>query len=109
RAGANGALGGATCPHLAGTSKNEAALVVTTSSLPGGTKGVAYTATLAGSGGYPPYTWSRTAGSLPPGVSLFGGGKITGKPTAAGTYTFTVEATDAIGAEALRRLRHAIA
>ena len=65
--------------------------------------------TLAGSGGYPPYTWLRTAGSLPPGVSLFRGGKITGKPTTAGTYTFTVEATDALGATAMRSLSITIA
>ena len=71
-----------------------AALTITTASLPGGTVGTAYDATLAASGGAPPYTWSISAGSLPAGLTLSSGGAISGTPTAAGTSNFTVQVTD---------------
>ena len=58
--------------------------------------GSAFNETLAVIGGKAPYTWSVTAGSLPVGLAL---GKVTGtisgKPSVAGTSTFTVTATDA--------------
>lgn len=45
-----------------------------------------------------PYIWSIVSGSLPPGIELDEcTGIISGEPTAGGTYTFTVRATDAIG------------
>ncbi len=44
-------------------------LSISTSSLPPGTVGVVYSATLAGSGGTPPYTWLVTP-SLPTGLTL---------------------------------------
>ena len=70
-------------------------LNITTASLSGGTLGVAYSATLAASGGTPPYMWSIASGSLPGGLSLTTAtGAITGTPTAAGTFSFTVQATD---------------
>ena len=73
-----------------------AALNIDTTSLPGGTVGVAYSQGISASGGTPPYGWSVTAGSLPPGLSINAGtGAITGTPTTAGTYAFTVGATDA--------------
>ena len=67
-------------------------LAITTTSLPNGTKGDAYSATLAASGGTLPYTWS-IIGSLPSGLSLNPStGIITGIPTsAAGTFSFTVQ------------------
>ncbi|MEP7338784.1 MAG: putative Ig domain-containing protein [Acidobacteriota bacterium] len=67
--------------------------VVTLSSLPGGTAGTAYnpTVTVSPSGGS--YTFAVTAGSLPPGLSLATGGAITGTPTQAGTFNFTITAT----------------
>jgi YVTN family beta-propeller protein len=67
---------------------------VTTGSLPSGTVGSAYSATLAGSNGVTPYSWTVTAGSLPPGLTLSSSGTITGTPTASGTSTFTVQLTD---------------
>jgi hypothetical protein len=42
---------------------------VTTASLPNGAQNVAYTATLAATGGTLPYTWSITSGSLPTGLT----------------------------------------
>jgi len=65
-----------------------------TSSFPNGTVAILYpTHKLAASGGTPPYTWSITGGSLPPGLGL-SGVTIGGTPTTAGTYPFTLTVTD---------------
>ena len=54
----------------------------------------AYSSAAIASGGVPPYTYS-TSGTLPPGLTLTSrSGAITGTPTAAGTFNFTVQATD---------------
>ncbi len=78
---------------------------VATAALAGGTVGVAYSDTLAATGGTAPYTWSVTAGALPDGLSLSAAtGEISGTPIAAGTFDFTVQATDSAaetGAKAL--------
>jgi hypothetical protein len=66
---------------------------VTTSSLPGGTVGTAYSAALAATGGNAPYSWTLAAGSLP-GLNVGGTGQITGTPTTAETVSFTVRVTD---------------
>jgi hypothetical protein len=77
------------------------ALTITTTSLPGGTVGTSYTATtLAATGGTPPYTWSVVSGALPTGLSLSSAGVITGTPTAAGTFSFTLQVTDSVQATA---------
>lgn len=55
---------------LAGTTPT----IATTSPLPNATAGVAYTYTLAATGGTPPYTWSSSGASLPAGLSLSAGG-----------------------------------
>jgi hypothetical protein len=77
-------------------SSNPGALTITTSSLPDGTVGAGYSAQLASSGGASPITWSVSAGSsLPAGLALDGAtGVISGTPTAAATYAFTIDATD---------------
>lgn len=67
---------------------------VTTAALPGGTVGAAYSQTLAAAGGLAPYTWNLSAGALPAGLTLSAGGVIAGTPTAVGTASFTVRATD---------------
>jgi len=64
------------------------------SSTPG--PGVAYqpyTISWSVARGVSPVTFSVTAGALPPGLRLVAGG-ITGRPTKAGTYEFTVTAVD---------------
>jgi hypothetical protein len=72
-----------------------AALIITTSSVPAGTVGVAYAATgLAAAGGVPPYTWSVAAGAFPGGLSISPAGVISGTPTASGTFSVTVKVTD---------------
>jgi hypothetical protein len=72
--------------------------VITTTSLPNGTVGVAYAATtLQASGGDGSYTWSVTGGALPAGLTLSSGGVLSGTPTASGPFTFTVQASSAGG------------
>lgn len=50
--------------------------------------------TVTASGGVGPYTFAVTAGALPAGVSLAADGQITGTPTSAGAFNFTITATD---------------
>jgi hypothetical protein len=45
-------------------------------------------------GGSPPFTWAITAGAAPPGLTLGADGVLSGTPTAAGSFAFTVTATD---------------
>jgi hypothetical protein len=71
------------------------ALTITTTSLPGGTLGTAYSATLAATGGTTPLIWSLASGSsLPAGLTLSSDGVISGTPSAAGDATFTVQVAD---------------
>jgi hypothetical protein len=72
-----------------------AALAITTSSLPGGSVGTAYSATLAATGGAQPYAWSITSGALPAGLSINAlSGTISGTPTTIETSNFTVTVAD---------------
>ena len=71
-------------------------LSITTTSLPGGTINVPYSSTLAATGGEPPYSWTVTGGSLPPGLGLSSNGTISGTPIAGGMYSFTVQVTDTL-------------
>jgi Putative Ig domain len=68
---------------------------VNTSPLTQGAVNVPYGASLQATGGTAPYTWSISAGNLPPGLTLSAqSGNITGTPTMFGSYTFTATATD---------------
>jgi hypothetical protein len=74
---------------------NPAPLAITsTSPLPTGTVGTAYSETLAATGGTTPYGWTVTKGTLPAGLTLSAAGVLSGTPTAAGTSTFTVQVAD---------------
>jgi hypothetical protein len=65
---------------------------------PGGEVGVAYSDQLTVTGGTSPFTWSVSAGTLPPGLTLSAsGGLLSGTPTTADSYTFTVKVTDSSG------------
>ncbi|HET7369382.1 MAG TPA: putative Ig domain-containing protein [Gammaproteobacteria bacterium] len=72
-------------------------IMLAPASLPSGKIGSSYSATITASGGLGFYTFSVTSGKLPAGVSLSSGGSLSGTPTAAGTFSFTVTATDIIG------------
>ncbi len=65
--------------------------------LPAGSLGAPYTQVLSASGGTAPYTFSVSSGSLPPGLALSATGQLSGTPTSAGSFTFTVQASDANG------------
>jgi hypothetical protein len=67
---------------------------ITTTSLPNGTVGTAYSQALQATGGTGTLTWTLVSGSLPANLSLSSSGTISGTPTAAGTATFTVKVTD---------------
>jgi hypothetical protein len=70
-------------------------ITVSPATLPGGAVGAPYSQTITASGGTPPRTFAVTSGSLPTGLTLSSGGVLSGTPTAAGSFTFTVTATDA--------------
>ena len=72
-------------------------LSITTTTLPNGTNGSAYSQQVQASAGASPYkVWTVASGTLPAGLSLAGAnGTIAGTPTAAGTFSFTVQVEDA--------------
>jgi len=70
---------------------------IVTTSLNAGVVNQAYSQTLSRTGGTTPFNW-QLAGSLPPGLSFdYGTGVISGIPTSAGTYPFSVTVADATG------------
>jgi hypothetical protein len=90
-----------TCTNAAGAATETATLIVegplsvSTSALPSGQVGMAYSETLAASGGATPYAWTLTGGTLPGGLSLSSDGSITGTPTAsASNVALTFQVTD---------------
>ncbi len=65
--------------------------------VPNGTVGVAYSVTMSGSGGTAPYSFGVPLGTLPAGLTLTDAGVLAGTPTTAGSSTFTIRGTDAVG------------
>lgn len=78
--------------------ENQVLMQVTTTSLPGAAvvPPALYTVQLQGAGGQPPYAWSLAPGSanLPAGLALSADGTLSGTPTTAGSFSFTVRLTD---------------
>jgi hypothetical protein len=83
-------------------------LAITTTALPGGTVGLSYSQALTALGGKPPYTFTVSAGSLPPGIAL-SGDVLSGTPTKSGSYTFTIQVTDFVSDTATEQFTIAIA
>ena len=65
--------------------------------LPSGGIGTPYSQAFAVTGGTAPHTFSISAGAPPQPLTLDPTGVLSGTPTQAGTFTFTVTATDALG------------
>jgi hypothetical protein len=72
-----------------------ATLTVTPTTLPDGTLNAQYSQTLAATGGVSPYRWTVASGTLPTGLLLSTAGVISGMPSVSGSFSFTVQASDA--------------
>src|SRR5581483_9279114 len=71
-------------------------LAVGPATLPADAPGQDYSATIRATGGSGNYSYTLAAGVLPPGMSLSSSGVLSGKTNLAGTYNFTIKATDQI-------------
>ena len=77
-----------------------AALAITTATLPNGTEGTPYSATIGTSGGTPPISFSITQANFPPGLTITQPpvtsttDTLAGTPTLAGNYTFSESVAD---------------
>jgi len=68
--------------------------------------GLSFNYQLNASGGTGPYTWSAAAGALPPGLNLnASSGLLTGSPTVAGVFTFSIGVRDSASASATTTLQ----
>lgn len=94
---AAGATATKTLLYTVTTSAPSVLPVITTTSLPAGTVGTAYSSAFAATGGTAPYSWEIIAGALPLGLSLFLDGRIVGTPTLSGSSLFIVRVVDAAG------------
>ncbi|HQR37751.1 MAG TPA: putative Ig domain-containing protein [Blastocatellia bacterium] len=75
-------------------------LGVSNAAIPDAQPGSFYSYDLDQTGGSSPYVWSLASGTLPSGVALGQDGHLFGKPTAAGTYAFSLVVRDGRQAEA---------
>jgi hypothetical protein len=79
-------------------SASPVALAIASAGFHAGEVGVGYAAvTPYAAGGTAPYTWSLSAGKLPPGLAIGPDGTVTGKPTRAGAFRFTLLVADSAG------------
>lgn len=83
-------------------------LLISTTTVSGGTVGESYAFTFQGTGGVPPYTWLGTA--LPAGLSLGSStGTLSGTPLSDGTFSFAVTLRDSLGVSVTRSFSITIA
>lgn len=83
-------IGAGSCPG--GTT-----ITLSPPALPAATPGEPYLQVITAAGGTAPYTFSVSAGVLPPGLVLSPAGTISGAPTETGCFELTITATDANG------------
>ncbi|HUJ72043.1 MAG TPA: putative Ig domain-containing protein [Verrucomicrobiae bacterium] len=69
-------------------------ITLSPSNLPDAIVASSYNQTISASNGFAAYAYATTSGTLPTGLSLSSNGVLSGTPTVAGTYAFTVTATD---------------
>jgi len=80
-------------------------MITTTNPLPQATVNNPYNFVVQASGGTGTYTWAMTGGALPAGLTFNGmQAFISGTPTAAGTFSFTVQVTDSANSTASANL-----
>lgn len=82
-----------------------APVAVSTAALPGATRGAPWSARVTATGGTGAHTWTRTAGTagtLPAGTTLSAAGVLSGRPTTAARYAFSLTARDGAGRTATR-------
>lgn len=92
------------------TTSTTPTLTVSSTSLPSGTIGTPYSATLSASGGVTPYTWTITSYSyMPGGIDITSGGQLQGTPTQSGTFSCPVQVKDSSGITAKATLALTIA
>ena len=77
--------------------------------LPDGLTQNFYNQNLVASGGSGGYNYTVTVGSLPPGLGLSSSGVLSGTPSSAATYSFSVQATDGSGCSGYRAFNLMIA
>jgi hypothetical protein len=84
------------------TGSKPALLTITSASFHAGEVGIAYApVTLQAGGGVPPYTWTISAGALPGGLQAASAGSVSGTPTVASTFAFTVHVADTASGTAI--------
>ena len=71
-----------------------ATITLSPATLPDALGGTPYSQALIASGGTGPYSFAVTAGALPAGLGLSSTGELSGTPVVAGTFDFTITATD---------------
>jgi putative Ig domain-containing protein/immunoglobulin I-set domain protein/IPT/TIG domain-containing protein len=70
-------------------------LQIATSLLANAQAGIQFQASLTATGGAPPYQWSITSGTLPPGLSLnAASGMLSGTPSQGGQFDFSAQVSD---------------
>ena len=81
-------------------SASPVALAIASAGFHAGEVGIGYAAvTPYAAGGTAPYTWALSAGKLPPGLSIGSDGTVSGKPTRAGSFRFTLLVADSTGSK----------
>lgn len=92
---------GANFPRLFGTAVDvgavEDSINISPTTLPPGTRNVAYSQTLSASGNSSPYSFILDSGTLPTGITLSTSGLLSGTTTQEGTFNFAVRVTGANG------------
>jgi hypothetical protein len=86
------------CPQTQPYTLNVTCPAFSVSALPAGTAGAAYSQSLLASpAAGAPFSFALAGGSLPPGLSLANNGALTGIPTQAGSFNFSVGVTGVSG------------